>query len=79
MLSFDHSLSIREHPQSTRNNSVIEKLMLEDASISELPSDTITLDETTLGYTCEDCKFKTTSKTRMDKHVKNEHEPNENE
>ena len=38
--SFEASLSLREHPQSTRNNSVIEKMMIEDLSITKCDSNT---------------------------------------
>ena len=65
VISFEASLSLREHPQSTRNNSVVEKLMLEDVSVSDLPIETVTLDESTFCYTCEECKYRTKSKTRM--------------
>ena len=65
MISFEASLSLREHPQSTRNNSVVEKLMLEDVSVSDLPIETVTLDESTFCYTFEECKYRTKSKTRM--------------
>ena len=79
VISFEASLSLREHPQSTRNNSVVEKMMLEDVSVSDLPNETITLDETTFSYTCEECKYRTKNKSRMNEHVKKEHEPNTNE
>ena len=78
-VSFNGSLSLRQHPQSTRNNSVIECLMLEDVSATNLSSDAITLDLNVLRYTCGECNIRTTSKTQMDHHVEKEHTPDANE
>ena len=49
-LSFNGSLSLmlREQRQSTRNNSLLENLMLEDLSDSELPNECSPLSENTL-------------------------------
>ena len=74
-LSFNASQSLRNHLQSTRNNSISENLMLEDLSIINISDDKITLEEKPLSYTCKNCNIKTTSKSKMDKHVKLEHLP----
>ena len=79
VISFEASLSLRAHPQSTRNNSIVEKLMLEDISASELETDTLNLDEKAIRYTCLECKLVTTDKENMDMHVRDQHLPNENE
>ena len=70
---------MREHPQSTRNNSIVERLMLEDLSLPHLSAETITLDDSVLSYTCEECNYRTTSKGSMDDHIRLEHEPFENQ
>ena len=63
-----------EQKQSTRNNSVIESLMLEDISVSDLTKESNnTLEENALKFTCNECNVVTTSKTRLDKHVKSTH------
>ena len=78
-VSFEASLSLKEHPQSTRNNSIVEKMMQEDASLSEATKASVTLDEMVLGFTCLECKYKTKSKAHMDAHIEGEHESNTNE
>ena len=78
VLSFEASLSLREHPQSTRNNSLIEKMMLEDMSSNELTT-SLNLDEKAMKYTCLECKLFTSNKVDMDTHVRDQHLPNEDE
>ena len=65
--------------QSTRNNSVIDAMMLEDMTITELDSVKNNLEENALKYTCMDCNLVTVSKESMDIHVKDKHLQNENE
>ena len=65
--------------QSTRNNSIIEPIMIEDLTASELSNDSANLEEASLKYTCLDYNFVTLRKDFMDKHVKETHQPNENE
>ena len=78
-VSFNIPESLMGPKQSTRNNSVIENIMLEDMTASELDNVTINLDENALKFTCIDCKFATTSKECMDKHVRDTHLANEDE
>ena len=78
-LSFNASKPVIGPRQSTRNNSVIESMMLENLTSTELDNDKNNLDENTLKYTCTDCNLITTSKERMDKHVGEKHVQNENE
>ena len=64
--------------QPVENTSVVEMMMLEDASVSGLTDDD-DIEEIPLKYTCFDCQFVTTSKTKIDDHVTDKHatEPNE--
>ena len=75
--SFNSSKSLPAGPRkSTRNNSVIECMMLEDISSNELEGD---LDENCLKYTCIECNLIKVSKDAMDKHVRDKHLTNDNE
>ena len=77
-LSFNASLPLKEHKQSTRNNSILENLMLDDISLTSIEKDNITLEEMVLKYTCMDCKFVTKNKTDMDSHVDTIHSSRKN-
>ena len=78
--SFNSSKKLMEPRQSTRNNSIIERLMIEDVSVSDLTTDGVNLlEENSLKYTCYECNFVTTSKNLIDDHVKSTHVPEENE
>ena len=65
------------HPlplQSTRNNSIVERLMIEDISVTDLSIDNVkNIDEDSLKYTCFQCNYTTTSKTSIDRHVDAKH------
>ena len=66
--------------QSTRNNSVIETLMLEDMTVTESDIYNKSLvEENALKYTRMECNFVTKSKECMDIHVRDKHLPNEDE
>ena len=79
-LSFNTSQkSVGPPRHSTRNNSVVENLMLEDLSTNDLPNETTNLEENGLKYTCMDCHFITISKTCMDNHVELLHPSDKNE
>ena len=44
--------------QSTRNNSIIERLMIEDVSVSDLTKDNVKkVEENSLKYTCYECNY----------------------
>ena len=65
---------------STRNNSVIENLMIEDVTTTNLTNDSINiLQENVLKYTCNECMFVSTSKNQIDEHVKLMHQADKNE
>ena len=50
-----------EPRQSTRNNSLIENLMIEDVTTTNLTNESVDLvEENTLRYTCNECMFATT-------------------
>ena len=55
--------------QSTRNNSLVEALLLEDITVTDLSKGR----SDALKYTCLECNFKTTTKTEMDTHVHSLH------
>ena len=78
MTSFNSSKKELEPRQSTRNNSLIENLMIEDVTATNLTNE-ITLEENVLKYTCSDCMFVTISKACIDDHVKTRHLPDKNE
>ena len=60
--------------QSTRNNSMTEALMQENISSTNLSdSENISIEENMIKYTCLECKFVTTEKKELQKHVINEH------
>ena len=54
---------------STRNNSIMEPIMQENISITDLSTEVTD----TLKYTCLECKFKTREKGDMNKHVQSTH------
>ena len=53
--------------------------MIEDVTITDLSRESTSLDENSLKYTCKECNVKTTSKKRIDDHVKSQHSPDEEE
>ena len=66
--------------QSTRNNSVVEQLMIEDVTVTDLDNESnILIEERSLKYTCNDCNYITTNKAQIDDHIKNSHLPCETE
>ena len=82
----DHVLSINTSNKkllpkhSTRNNSVIENLMIEDLSSTNLLDDSCqVLEAKTLTYTCFECNFVTKSKSQLEEHVNTHHGPDKNE
>ena len=80
ILSFNSSNKMLEPRQSTRNNSVIENLMIEDITVTDMSNDSVDiLQENVLKYTCKECNFATTSKSHIDGHVKSKHLADKNE
>ena len=74
MNSFNSSKKLVEPRHSTRNNSVIDNLMIEDVTVSNITDQTKetnenTLEENTLKYLCNNCRFVTTSKSNINEHV----------
>ena len=68
-----------EPRHSTRNNSV-ENIMLEDISITDLDKSGVkTIEESSLKYSCDVCKFTTMNKKSIDDHIKMKHETNNDE
>ena len=62
------------------NNSVIEGLMVEDMTISDLDKTSSTpMDENSLKYTCHECNYVTTIKNEIDNHIRGKHTPLEDE
>ena len=60
--------------QSTRNNSIVERLMIEDVSVTDLSLNNVkNVEENTLKYTCFQCNYATTSKELIDNHVEANH------
>ena len=56
-----------EPRQSTRNNSIVENLMIEDVTVTDLTKENEeNLEENTLKYTCNDCLFITTNKSSIE-------------
>ena len=64
--------------QTTKSSSKVERMMLEDASVSGLTDDD-SVEEVTLKYTCFDCNLVTTSKGEIDDHIAEKHAPEPNE
>ena len=63
-----------DHRQSTGNNSVIESLMIEDLTVTELSHvDDKLIEENSLKYRCKDCNVVAMSKRLIDVHVKTKH------
>ena len=52
---------------------MIENIMLEDMSTTNLSIEKIPLEENLIKLTCMECNFATTSKIDMDNHVKDKH------
>ena len=77
--SFDNSRNIDVQKQSTRNNSIVENLMIEDATITDLTQETTTLDEPVLKYTCNECNIATKSQADINDHVQRKHANNPEE
>ena len=71
--SFNSSKQI-EHKQSTRNNSIVEKIMIEDISVTDLTDDDREhRTEQPLKYTCDQCNHITTNKENIDDHIRSIH------
>ena len=64
--------------QSTRNNSLVRSMMLEDMT-TELMDKSLSLEERVLEYDCMDCHFVTNSKTTMAEHRERQHKPTDSE
>ena len=80
VLGLNSSNKMKESRHSTRNNSVIEHLMIEDISSTDLESrNGNPLEENSLKYTCNECKYITTNKAHIDDYVKSQHLPCDNE
>ena len=77
MNSFSTAPKLDVPRQSTRNNSVMEHLMIEDLNVTDLENQTI--QENTLKYTCDVCHYVTTNKKNIDEHITEKHESNKNE
>ena len=73
--SFNSSHLLQEHRQSTRNNSVLEQIMNEEVSITNLSVVSNKAQEL-LKYICLDCNLVTKSKPDMDGHVQATHGQN---
>ena len=66
--------------QSTRNNSVVENLMIEDITATDIENDgKNVLEEKSLKYTCKECNYATTNKGHIDDHVSSKHLPHDDE
>ena len=69
-----------EQRESTKNNSVMETLMIEDVTTDNLTDESRNIvEENSLKYTCNDCMFVTTSKTNINEHVRISHSPDKDE
>jgi hypothetical protein len=80
MASFNLSNKLMEKRQSTRNNSLIENLMMEDATTTDLTDGSVhVLEENLLKYTCKECNLITTSREQIDDHVRSKHLPDSDE
>ena len=79
VLGFNMSRKLQEPRESTRNNSTVEALMLEDITIADITDGNVNLKEKALKYTCIECKFITVNKDKMDIHVMTEHESSSHE
>ena len=73
--SFNSSKKSLSQMESTRNNSIVERLMIEDVTITGLSGDDQPVEEVPLKYTCFECKYTTKSKQSIDEHVKLNHGP----
>ena len=84
VVSTQHTLSLNSPKllvatnQLSKSNPKVEKMMLEDASVSGL-TDEDSVEEVPLKYTCFNCNFVTTSKRKIDDHIADEHAPKLNE
>ena len=74
--SVNTSQNLMIQRQSTRNNSFVESLMMEDVTATDLADDSVTLNENVLEYNCMDCNFLTTCKENMSKHTDQQHKRN---
>ena len=78
--SFNSSNKVTGPRESTRNNSIIERLMIEDDTVTNLSIENQKeTEENSLKYTCFECNFVTTSKDRIDSHVRAIHASEETE
>ena len=78
ILSLNISDKLAQQKQSTRNNSLTEKLMLEDVSLMDLSQEVQeNLKEDTHKFTCDPCNFATKSKGEINDHVKKQHSSEE--
>ena len=59
VISFNMSKKFEEPRQSTRNNSAIECLMLEDVTVTNISNTSENLEENAQKFTCEVCNFAT--------------------
>ena len=71
-LNINVSQDLKLPRQSTRNNSFVGNLMMDDITISDL-SKSITLDETVPEFKCVKCIFRTTNKERRKEHKEQQH------
>ena len=80
ILSLDISNKLSDQKQSTRNNSLVEMVMIEDLTANELTiGDTKRPKEISYKYTCDTCDFVTIRKESMDEHVVKQHLNKEDE
>ena len=80
ILCLDSSSKSAGQRQSTRNNSVVEHLLIEDITVTGLGNRSETLlEENSLKYTCHACNYVTTNKVDIDNHVLSKHLPCDDE
>ena len=80
ILTLDISDKLAIQMQSTRNNSMNERMMIEDASLMEISQEApVTLTEEIHKFTCDPCDFATKSKDVIDTHIQKQHSSQENE
>ena len=79
ILSLDISNKLADQKQSTRNNSLVEMMMIEDLTVNELTLRDTKPKEVSYKYTCDTCDFVTLKKASMDEHVVKQHLNREDE
>ena len=78
ILSLNISDKLAQQKQSTRNNSLSEKLMLEDGSLIDLSQEVPeSITEDIHKYTCDPCNFATRNKSEINDHVQKKHSSQE--